>query len=318
MNRYSITNIIAILYIGLLLTAIPIIACAPAAPPAPQSAPPADTPTPPATWEPDPTPVILPAHDYPKLDEMLDLQVAVYQTRQSSVSGQTEPRSFEVYIWTHDPTQREEVTSFLDRHNITHIKPITYPGTRSKENDISATIPVSLLESLNAQPGVRGVELRERPYPALDGGLDELAAQYAAGLMPDQDTNPTFMMLDIGIDSKENFDSIMSFLKNNGGIMRYADSDADDLYAMATILTAFVPVALLEPLSKMPGVKYAVSFSDPVPERFRYTLPPIDSITPVLPTEPKPRSESPPYGNGATATGIAAVSSASQKEHNWI
>ena len=98
--------------------------------------------------------------------------------------------------------------------------------------------------------------------------------------------------------------------------MRYADSDADDLYAMATILTAFVPVALLEPLSKMPGVKYAVSFSDPVPERFRYTLPPIDSITPDLPAEPKPRSESPPSGNGATD--IAAVSSAFQKEHNRI
>ena len=170
MNHYSIANIMAVLAIGMLLTAILIVACGPAAQTAPESATPAgnpaptvaptsaDTPTPPATWEPDPTPVILPAHDYPKLDEMLDLQVAVYQARQSSVSGQTEPRSFEVYIWTHDPTQREEVTSFLDRHNITHIKPITYPGTRSKENDISATIPVSLLESLNAQPGVRGVE----------------------------------------------------------------------------------------------------------------------------------------------------------------
>ena len=210
MNRYSITNIIDILAIGLLLTAILLTACAPNTPT------PAATPTPPATWKPDPTPVILPAHDYPKLDEMLDLQVAVYQTRQLSVSAQTEPRSFEVYIWTHGPTQREEVTDFLDRHNITHTKPMNYLGLPPVDDDIITSIPVSLLKSLNAQPGVRGVELRERPYPALDGGLDELAAQYAAGLMPDQDTNPTFMMLDIGIDSKENFDSIMSFLKNNG------------------------------------------------------------------------------------------------------
>lgn len=289
MNRKNTAKITAILTIVLLLTPILLLACAPAAP---QSAPTsAAPPAPPTPWEPDPTPVILPPHDYPKLGEMLDLQVAVYQTRQSSAPAQAEPRSFEVYIWTHGPTQREEVTSFLDRHNIAHTKPINYPGLPPVDDDIMTSIPVSLLESLNAQPGVRGVELRERPYPALGGYLNELASQYAAGLMPDQDINPTFMMLDIGIDGKENYDSIKSFLKNNGGIMRYADSDADDLYAMTTHLTAFVPVALLEPLSKMPGIKYADSLTDPVPERLRFTLPPIDSITPDLPAEPHPRSE---------------------------
>ena len=291
MNRKNTAKIKAILTIGLLLTAILLVACAPAAPPTPESTTPAAPTTPPSTWEPDPTPLILPPHDYPKLDEMLDLQVAVYQTRQSSTPGQAEPRSFEVYIWTHGPTQREEVTSFLDRHNITHTKPMNYPGLPPVDDDIMTSIPVSLLESLNAQPGVRGVELRERPYPALGGYLNELASQYAAGLMPDQDINPTFMMLDIGIDGKENYDSIKSFLKNNGAIMRYADSDADDLYAMTTHLTAFVPVALLEPLSKMPGIKYAHSLTDPVPKRLRFTLPPIDSMTPDLPIEPKPRSE---------------------------
>ena len=285
MNRNNIGNITTILSIGMLLTAILLTACAPNTPT------PAATPTPPATWQPDPTPVILPAHDYPKLDEMLDLQVAVYQTRQSSVSGQTESRSFEVYIWTHGPTQREEVTNFLDRHNIAHIEPITYPGTRSKENDISATIPVSLLESLNAQPGVRGVELRERPYPALGGFLNELASQYEAGLMPDQDTNPTFTFVDIGIDSKEDLDAVRSFLKSNGAIMRYADSEADELYTYYPSLTAFVPVALLEPLSKMSGVNSADSLSYPVPKSVRFTLPSIDPIVPALPAEPTPRSE---------------------------
>ena len=311
MNRYSITNIIVILAIGLLLTAIPIMACAPAAP---ESATPAGNPPPPATWEPDPTPVILPAHDYPKLDEMLDLQVAVYQTRQSSVSGQTEPRSFEVYIWTHGPTQREEVTSFLDRHNIAHIKPITYPGTRSKENDISATIPVSLLESLNAQLGVRGVELRENPYPAMGERLNELASQYAAGLMPDQDTNPTFTFLSIVIDSKENFDAARRFLKNNGGVMKYTDHDADDLYEHTGLLIAFVPVAQLEPLARMPGVNSLESEMWPVREEFR--KPPFVPSDPASSPTPETRNGVPPSGDGAT--GIAAVSSASQKEHNRI
>ena len=247
MNRDNIANIMAVLAIGMLLLAILIVACGPAAQTAQESATPAgnpaptdtlepaDTPTPPAPWEPEPTPVILPAHDYPKLDEMLDLQVAVYQTRQSSVSGQAEPRAFEVYIWTHGPTQREEVASFLDSHSIAHSKPITYPGTRSKENDISATIPVSLLSSLNTQPGVMGVELREMPYPALDEGLNEMAAQYAAGLMPNQDTNPTFNFLTIGIDRKENFDAVRSFLKNNGSIMRL----------QTRMLTSFIRLPLI-------------------------------------------------------------------------
>lgn len=298
MNRNSIANIRPVLAMGMLLTAILIAACAPDVPtagrPAPTAAPtptPADTPTPPVTWEPEPTPVILPAHDYPKLDEMLDLQVAVYHARQSSVSGQAEPRYFEVYIWTHGPTQREEVTSFLDRHNIAHTKPMNYPGLPPVDNDIMTSVPVSLLESLNAQPGVMGVELRERPYPALGDFLNELASQYAAGLMPDQDANPTFTFVDIGIDSKENFDAVRSFLKNNGAIMRYTDSESDEIYTYYPFLTAFVPVALLEPMSKMSGVNSADSLSYPVPESVRFTLPPTDPIVPALPTEPPPRSE---------------------------
>ena len=312
MNSYSIANIMAVLAIGMLLLAILIVACGPAAQtdqesatpaagnPAPTDAPTlaADTPTPPATWEPEPTPVILPAYDYPKLDEMLDLQVAVYQTQQSSVSGQAEPRAFEVYIWTHGPTQREEVASFLDNHDIAHIKPITYPGTRSKENDISATIPVSLLSSLNAQPGVMGVEIREMPYPSMDERLNELASQYAAGLMPNHDTNPTFTFLTIVIDRKENFDAVRSFLKNNEGIMKYTDQEADELYSYTGQLIAFVPVAQLVPLARMAGVNFLQSEMWPV--RF------VPSDPASSPT-PETRNGVPPSSDGATGLAAATI-----------
>ena len=45
----------------------------------------------------------------------------------------------------------------------------------------------------------------------MDDGLNELVSQYAADLMPNQATNPTFTFVDIGIDSKEDFDAVREF-----------------------------------------------------------------------------------------------------------
>ena len=146
MNRYSITNIIAILYIGLLLTAILLVACAPAAP---ESATPAGNPAPTDTLAPYPWPTPLPTIAFTKRTGM-DIQLTAasieHENREAEadVSGQAAPELIEVQIFLAGDQERDDIAAFLTQHGVEHSR------LPHKEFDLDAIVPASFLATLAA------------------------------------------------------------------------------------------------------------------------------------------------------------------------
>ena len=118
-------------------------------------------------------------------------------------------------------------------------------------------------------------------YPNLHKGLNNLAAWYEAGLLPEEDTNPTYALLLITIEGDENYDDVRQFLKDNGVVMRHEDADADARWK--PVLVAFVPVPLFSDLAAQPGVRSVMADWYPVPKEYHFTIEPIKAApdTPV-------------------------------------
>ena len=137
-------------------------------------------------------------------------------------------------------------------------------------------------------------------YPNLSQRLNKLAAWYEAGMMPEEDINPSYGELLIGIEGDANYDKVRQFLKDNGAVMGYEDADADVRWKPT--LVAFVPVPLLPDLAGQPGVKSAFADWYPVPEEYRFTQKPMGAA----PETPAPTETPPATGESDGASGAAA------------
>lgn len=288
MNRHKIANITAILAIGLLLTTILIAACGPAAQPAPESATPAGNPAPTDTPTPRPWPTPLPTlaptpTAIPSrlgMDSFLTAASIEYENRQAEVgvSGQAEPELIRVQIFLDGAQEREDIVAFLEQQGVEH------SISQYRDSVLYATVPASLLTTLAAHPSFGEMERNIPRYPSLSWGLNSILAWYKAGMMPDEDSNPTYAELSIAIEGDENYDNIRNFLKKNGAVMGYENYDNDQRWKPRGILIAYVSIAQVLPLTEQPGFLGASVYAYPVPEWLRFTQ------DPVL---PEPGSETP-------------------------
>ena len=248
------------------------------------------SPLPTEVWElegitPTPTPTLTPTSEpsAARLGPIVGAYVQGQATRQATAqaqgaSGQAAPaKTLAVQIFIYDASKRGDVTAFLESHDIAHSPA---PGTRH----IYATVPVSLVASLAAHSGVNEIQAWPPPYPNLGSGPNALAAEYEAGLMPDEDTNPTFARLVIGIEGGDNYDAVKRFLESKGAVMTFAERDMAEIYRPVGDLVAFVPVAQIATLARMTGVVGMWIEKYPVPAEARYTAGSIYDIPTATPT----------------------------------
>ena len=269
---------------------------------------PAPPPTPTDTVAPTPTPTS--ESSAARLGPIVGAWVQGQATRQATAqsqgaSGQSSPaKTLAVQIFVYDASKRGEVTAFLESHDIAH-SPV--PGT----SDIDATVPVSLVASLAAHSGVNEIQAWPLPYPNLSSGPNVLAAEYEAGLMPDEDTNPTFARLVIGIEGGDNYDAVKRFLDSEGAVMVFAERDMAEIYRPAGDLVAFVPVAQIATVARMTGVVGMWIEKYPVPAEARYTAGSIYDIPTATPTPMSTPTSTPAAANpDGSSTPDAGVSGA--------
>ena len=280
MNRYNIAGVMVILIIAVLIAA-----CGPDVQPAresvaPADAPaPADTPTPRIDLLPWSTPIPTIAFtERPGMDIQLTAEVIQYERRgaEGVASGQSELDLIRVRIFVLGPQERGDIMAFLNHHSVEH------SISQYKDSLLYANIPASLLTTLAAHPSFGEMERVIPRYPNLNQGLNNLAAWYEAGMMPEEDANPTYTALRIDIEGDANYDKVRQFLKDNGSVMAHEDADADARWK--PVLVAFVPVRVLPDLARQPGVRGTHSEMYPVPEEQRFTQEPI----PAAPRTPDP------------------------------
>ena len=291
MNRCNFVRVMAILILAMLMVAILVVACGPDAQTAQESAvpagasTPADMPTIRIDLLPWSTPIPTIAFiERPGMDIQLTAEAIKYEKLQveGGASGQAEPELIRVRIFVIGPQEREDIAAFLSQQGVEH------SISQYVDSVLYATIPASLLTTLVAHPSFGEMERVIPRYPNLNQGLNNLAAWYEAGMMPEEDANPTYAALMIGIEGDTNYDNVRQFLKDNGAVMRHEDADADARWK--PVLVAFVPVRLLPALARQPGVRGAHSDQYPVPEEERFT---IKSLS-APPTTPDPTSAATP------------------------
>ena len=302
MNRYNIAGVMAIL-----LVAILVVACGPNAQPARESAAPtvapapADMPTLRIDLLPWSTPIpTITFTKRPGMDIQLTAEVIQYERRgaEGVASGQSELDLIRVRIFVLGPQEREDITAFLDQQGVEH------SISQYVDSVLYATIPASLLTTLAAHPSFGEMERVIPRYPNLNQGLNNLAAWYEAGMMPGEDTDPTYAALRIDIEGDANYDKVRQFLKDNGSVMRHEDADADARWK--PVLMAFVPVRLLPALARQPGVRGTHSERYPVPKEMRFTTEPINAY----PKTPEPTLTATPPAAGATGAGDGVTATA--------
>ena len=223
------------------------------------------------------------------MDIQLTAEVIQYERREAEgvAAGKAEPELIRVRIFVIGPQEREDIVAFLTQQGVEH------SISEYVDSVLYATIPASLLTTLAAQPSFGEMERVIPRYPNLNQRLNNLAAWYEAGMMPEEDTNPTYAALRISIEGDANYDKVRQFLKDNGSVMRHEDADADARWK--PVLMAFVPVRLLPALARQPGVRVARSSRYPVPEEQRFTIkslsPPSKTLDPTPAATPSAASE---------------------------
>ena len=275
---------IVLLTIVLTLIILAALACGPATPSAQDNVPPAESGA-------TPTPEAGAARDLSLLDGLLRARVAEYEAAQAAqgVSGPaTTPKMVGIHIAAASSESRREILSFLAEHGVTS------PRTTGNAQ-IFADVPASLLAVLATRTDIDEIEADPLPYQNLGPDLSGLAVKYAAGLLPDEDTEPTFARLVILIEGNDNYDAIRRFLDNGGAVMAYGDQEMEDAYKPLGMLVAYVPVKLFAELDEKPGVFDIRAEIYPVPERMR--------IPERYPAETPSSPPSGSSGEGQGATG---------------
>ena len=259
--RWTIILFAAVLLVGM-LTAV---ACGPAAPGG-QSAKPtvetgataAPTSAPGAGTSPD---------DLPGLDALLRARVAEHEAAQSSSEGaRGTPQLVSIYIAAYDNESSSEIQDLLVSHGATSVR------TTGSGTNIFADAPASVLRTLSERTDISYMKAAPPPYPKMDSGLNGLAVLYAAGLLPDEDTDPTFARLVIAIDgTSDEYDAIKRFLDDGGAVMAHGDAPINDTYKPIGMLVAYVPVRLYAELHGKPGIFDISHEWYPVPPERRVT-----------------------------------------------
>ena len=296
MNRCNFAGVMALLALAMLLVAILVVACGPDVQPARESAAPADVSTP--TYAPAPRVDLLPWStpiptiafiERPGMDIQLTAEVIQYERREAEgvASGKAEPELIRVRIFVLGPQEREDIVAFLAQQGVEH------SISEYVDSVLYATIPASLLTTLAAQPSFGEMERVIPRYPNLNKRLSNLAAWYEAGMMPEEDANPTYAALRVSIEGDANYDNVRQFLKDNGSVMRHEDADADARWK--PVLMAFVPVRLLPALARQAGVRGTHSSRYPVPVEQRFTIkslsPPPKTLDPTPAATPSAASK---------------------------
>ncbi len=260
--RWIIILFAAVLLVGM-LTAL---ACGPAAPGGQDAKPtvetgatPMPTSAPGAGTSPD---------DLPGLDALLRARVAEHEAAQSSSEGaRGTPQVVGIYIAAHTDASGLEIQDLLVSHGATSVR-----NTGSGNTNIFADVPASVLRTLSERTDISYMSADPLPYPKMDDGLNGLAVLYAAGLLPDEDTDPTFARMVIAIDGTgDEYDAIKRFLDDGGAIMAYGDAPIDDTYKPIGMLVAYVPVRLYAELHGKPGIFDISHELYPVPPEMRVT-----------------------------------------------
>ena len=262
--RCTVTLLVVVL-LGVIGAAL---ACAPSAPSGQDETPsPTATPTP----APPPTPGTS-LDDLPGLDPLLSARVAEYEAAQLSVQGasgqSTAPKMVDIYIGASTGKSRKEILQLLADHGATSVR--THGVT-----NIYAKVPASLLRTLSERTDIDSMKADPLPYPKIDAGLNGLAVRYAAGLMPDEDTNPTYGRLLIGFNNDATdaqYEAVKRYLLAGGSVMGHDDTIMEEAYK-PFLIVAYVPVKLFAGLDSMPGVaEVDQEWPYPVPAEFRITI----------------------------------------------
>ena len=262
--RCTVTLLVVVL-LGVIGAAL---ACAPSAPSGQDETPsPTATPTP----APPPTPGTS-LDDLPGLDPLLSARVAEYEAAQLSVQGasgqSTAPKMVDIYIGASTGKSRKEILQLLADHGATSVR--THGVT-----NIYAKVPASLLRTLSERTDIDSMKADPLPYPKIDAGLNGLAVRYAAGLMPDEDTNPTYGRLLIGFNNDATdaqYEAVKRYLLAGGSVMGHDDTIMEEAYK-PFLIVAYVPVKLFAGLDSMPGVaEVDQEWPYPIPAEFRITI----------------------------------------------
>ena len=149
------------------------------------------------------------------------LFLAHQDTGRDSVANQTQPEKTLTVQIVIGPGDRDEVTRLLDSRGISH-SPV------EGNQDIDATVPVSMLSTLAAHPEVMEL-IGWLPYGKLGEKLNVIVAQYETGLMSEKEADSNFALLVISIAEDEdydaNYDKVKYFLEDNGAVIANADID---------------------------------------------------------------------------------------------
>ena len=291
------------LAVGLITTVLVVLACGPSAPAGQDNATPEPTDTPTPTSEPSSD------QNQAPLDGILNAWVAGAEAQRETggATGQSEPeRTIAILLFVGNAKHRTAIIELLEDNDIAHHRvegPLNH-------NDIRATVPVSMLSRLAAHPGVQEIFAKPHPYRNMTTHLNVLAAKYEAGLLPDEDANPTYARLVIGIEGgDDNYYAVKRYLENNGATMVFAERDMEEIYKPDIV--AFTPISLLVPLAGMTGVVDVWDEGYPVPESLRFRRSSIFEEPAETPTPTPTATSSPPSKPGTPADGAAgsAVSS---------
>ena len=234
------------------------------------------TPEPTATATATPTSTSEPSsgQNQAPMDAITSAWVAGAQARQSTpgAPGQSTPeRTIAVQLFVGSAEDRTAIIKLLESNGIAHSR-VEGPLNRY---DIRATVPISMLARLAAHRSVGEIMAIPHPYRNLSTHLNVLAAKYEAGLLPDEDANPTYAQLVVEIEGGDaNYDAVKRYLENNGAIMTFAERDMAELFK-PSLLVAFTPISKLVALAGMAGVVYVSDEGYPVPETLRFTTPSI-------------------------------------------
>ena len=259
--RWIIILFAAVLLVGM-LTAL---ACGPAVPGGQDAKPtvetgatPMPTSAPGAGTSPD---------DLPGLDALLRARVAEHEAAQSSSEGaRGTPQLVSIYIAAYDNESSSEIQDLLVSHGAASVR------TTGSGTNIFADVPASVLRTLSERTDISYMKADPLPYPKMDSGLNGLAVLYAAGLLPDEDTDPTFARMVIVIDGTgDEYDAIKRFLDDGGAVMAHGDAPIDDTYKPIGMLVAYVPVRLYAELHGKPGIFDISHEWYPVPPERRVT-----------------------------------------------
>ena len=172
----------------------------------------------------------------------------------------------DVAIAAYDAASSRDILDFLAAHGVTS------PRTTGTDNsNIFARFPASLLRALSERSDISYMRAKPLPYPRMNADPNGLAVRYAAGLLPDADTEPTFARLVIDIEGDDNYDAIKQFLIDGGAVMAYGDVSMGDTYKPYGMVVAYAPVRLFEELAGKPGIFEVDHEWYPVPPELRLT-----------------------------------------------